>query len=132
MCRAIGAALLGPEGRIEFRQYDSDKAFETGAQAARYDLVFVSGSEILEAGLAGKLTPGPPIYFASVAVMAPDASPAKGLADLGAQSICFSLGSNAHRNLEAWFAAHKLDFIRMGYREDVELFDAYNVQVCKG
>ena len=130
VCRAIGAAVLGPEDRIEFRQYDSDKAFETVRSGAD-DLVFLSGSEILEAGLAGKLTPGPPIYFASVAVMVPDASPARGLADLAAQSICFSMGSNAHRNLEAWFAAHKLDFIRMGYQEDAELFDAYNVQVCK-
>jgi ABC-type amino acid transport substrate-binding protein len=27
LCRAVGAALLGPEGRIEFHPYDSDKAF---------------------------------------------------------------------------------------------------------
>jgi general L-amino acid transport system substrate-binding protein len=131
VCRAIGAALLGPEGRIEFHQYDSNKAFDA-ARAGSDDVFFLSGSEILAAGLAGKVTPGPAIYFATTAVMVADASPVRDLADLAGQSICFSQGANAHRNLEAWFAAHRLDFIRMGYQEDVELFDTYNAQVCRG
>ena len=131
LCRSIGASLLGPEGRIEFRQYDSDKAFDA-ARAGAIDVSFLSASEIADAGLAGNLVPGPAIYFAATAVMVADDSPARHVADLAAQAICFSQGANAHRHLEAWFAAQKLDFTRMGYQEDVELFDAYHARQCQG
>lgn len=131
VCRAIGAALLGPDGRIEFHAYDSDKSFDA-VRTGDDDLFFLSGSEILDEGLAGNVTPGPAIFFATTAVMVADASPAQNLADLAGQPICFSQGDGAHRHLEAWFAAHRLDFVRMGYQEDVELFDAYNAQACRG
>ena len=131
LCRAIGAALLGPQGRFEFHQYDSDKAFDA-ARSGSDDVMFLSGSEIVAAGLAGKVTPGPAVYFASTAVMVAGDSPARTLADMAGQSICFRQGFNAHRNLEAWFAAHGLSYIRMGYEEDVELYDTYNAQVCHG
>jgi general L-amino acid transport system substrate-binding protein len=131
VCRAIGAAVLGPEGRLEFHQYDSDKAYDK-VRGGELDVSFVSGSEILDGGFAGKIIPGPTIFFESTGVMVADASPAQHLADLEGQSICFSQGANAHRHLEAWFAAHQLDFTRMGYQEDVELFDTYNAQVCRG
>jgi general L-amino acid transport system substrate-binding protein len=39
LCRAIGAALLGSEGRIEFHPYDSDRAFARVADGAD-DLFF--------------------------------------------------------------------------------------------
>ena len=55
LCRAIGAALLGPEGRIEFRAYDSDRAFERVRDAAD-DLSFLDGAEILDQHLAGRTT----------------------------------------------------------------------------
>lgn len=131
VCRAIGAAMLGPEGRIEFSQYDSDKAYDL-MRHGDVDVSFVSASEILAAGIAGEIVPGPAIFFEATAVMVAGASPAQHLADLAGQPICFSQGANAHRNLEAWFAAHRLDFTRMGYQEDVELFDTYNAQVCRG
>ena len=131
VCRAIGAALLGPAGRIEFQQYDSDKAFGAARDGA-IDVSFVSGSEIVEAGLAGRIVPGPSIYFAATALMVAGASPAWHVEDLAGRAICFSQGANSHRHLEAWFASRKLDFTRMGYQEDVELFDAYNARQCEG
>jgi general L-amino acid transport system substrate-binding protein len=45
LCRAIGAALLGPQGKIEFHLYDSDAAFARAANGAD-DLFFLDGSEI--------------------------------------------------------------------------------------
>src|SRR5215472_268272 len=44
LCRAIGAALLGPEGKVEFHPYDSAKAFAQRANGAD-DLSFLDGSE---------------------------------------------------------------------------------------
>lgn len=131
MCRAIGAAVLPPTGRIEFRQYDSSKAYDA-VRNGTDDIYFLSASEIVEEDLAGKVLPGPMVFHQTTAVMVADHSSVRELADLAGKPICFSLGSNAQRHLEAWFAAHELDFVRMGYQEDVELNDAYNVQVCHG
>jgi general L-amino acid transport system substrate-binding protein len=129
LCHAVGAALLGPEGRIEFRAYDSDKAFDR-VRDGLDDLSFLDASEILDQGLAGKTIPGPPVVFASTAVMVPGDSPIRLLADLAGKMVCFYQGSNAHRNLEAWMAAHHLDYVRMGLMEYVELYDTYNAGVC--
>ena len=129
LCRAIGAALLGPEGRIEFRPYDSDKAFDR-VRDGTDDLSFLDGSEILGQGLAGRTTLGPPVVFVSTAAMVPGDSAVRSLADLAGKTICFYQGSNAHRNLEAWMAAHRLDFRRMGLMEYGELYDTYNARVC--
>ena len=131
VCRAIGAALLGADGRIEFQQYDSDKAHRAAREGA-VDVSFLSGSEIVEAGLADRVVPGPAIYFASTAVMVAGASPVRHVGDLAGKTICFPQGANSHRHLEAWFAQAKLDFTRMGYQEDVEMFDAYAARQCEG
>jgi general L-amino acid transport system substrate-binding protein len=129
LCRAVGAALLGPEGRIEFRAYDSDKAFER-VENGDDDLFFLDGSEIIDHGLAGKVTLGPAIYFVSTAAMVHGRAPISHLSDLAGKSICFYQGSNAHRHLEGWMAAHRVSFVRMGYMEYGELYDAYDAGVC--
>jgi general L-amino acid transport system substrate-binding protein len=130
LCRAIGAAVLGPEGRIEFRGYDSEKAFDT-ARAGADDVMFLSGTEVLAERLADKAILGPTVYFGATGVMVPDQSPVKQLHDLAGQSICFYQGTNAERDIDAWMAAHGLDFVRKGFMEYVEDYDTYNAQVCK-
>lgn len=129
VCRAIGAAVLGTDGRIDFTQYDSSKAFDA-VRDGTDDVFFLTASEILEEKLAGKVLPGPPVFFQTTAVMVSETSPIQHVADLAGRPICFSMGSNTQRHLEAWFAAHHADFIRMGYQEDVELYDTYDAQVC--
>ena len=129
LCRAIAAALLGPDGRIEFYPYNSDKAFDRVRDGAD-DLSFLDGSEILGQGLAGATIPGPPVVFVSTAAMVHGDSTVESLADLAGKTICFYQGSNAHRNLEAWMVAHRLDFLRIGLKEYGELYDTYNARVC--
>ena len=129
LCRAVGAALLGPEGRIEFRAYDSDKAFARVTDGAD-DLFFLDGSDIADHRLAGAVTLGPAVYFVSTAAMVHGPTPIQQLSDLGGKSICFYQGDNAHLNLEASMAVRRLDFVRMGYMEYGELHDAYNSGVC--
>jgi general L-amino acid transport system substrate-binding protein len=129
LCRAIGAALLGPDGRIEFHPYESDKAFARVADGAD-DLFFLDGSDIADHRLAGAVTPGPAVYFVSTAAMVHGPAPIQQLSDLAAKSICFYQGDDAHLSLEASMAARRLDFVRMGYMEYGELHDAYNSGVC--
>jgi general L-amino acid transport system substrate-binding protein len=129
LCRAIGAALLGPEGRIEFHLYGSDKAFARVTDGAD-DLFFLDGSDIADHRLADAVTLGPAVYFVSTAAMVHGPAPIQQLSDLAGKSICFYQGDNAHLNLEASMAARRLDFVRMGYMEYGELHDAYNSGVC--
>jgi general L-amino acid transport system substrate-binding protein len=129
LCRAIGAALLGPEGKIEFHPYDSDKALARVANGAD-DLFFLDGSDIADHRLAGAVTLGPAVYFVSTAAMVHGPAPIQQLSDLAAKPICFYQGDDAHMNLEASMAARRLDFVRMGYMEYGELHDAYNSGVC--
>jgi general L-amino acid transport system substrate-binding protein len=123
LCRAIGAALIGGEGRIEFHLYDSDRAFARVAKDAD-DLFFLDGSDIADHRLAGAVTLGPAAYFVSTAAMVHGDSAVRQLSDLASKSICFYQGANAHLNVEAAMAARRLDFVRMGYMEYGELHDA--------
>jgi general L-amino acid transport system substrate-binding protein len=130
LCRAIGAALLGSEGRIEFHPYDSDRAYARVADGAD-DLFFLDGSEIADHRLAGAATLGPAVYFVSTAAMVHGAAESiQRLGDLAGKSVCFYQSDNAHLNLEAAMAARRLDFVRMGYMEYGELHDAYNSGIC--
>ena len=129
LCRAIGAAVLGPEGKIEFHLYDSDSAFARVANGAD-DLFFLDGSEIADHRLAGAATLGPAVYFVSTAAMVHGPASIQKLRDLAGKSICFYQGDDAHLTLEASMAARRLDFVRMGYMEYGELHDAYNAGVC--
>ena len=129
LCRAIGSALLGPKGRIEFHPYDSDKAFSRVTDSAD-DLFFLDGSDIADHRLSGAVTLGPAVYFVSTAAMVHGRTPIQRLDDLAGKSICFYQGDNAHLNLEAAMATRRLDFVRMGYMEYGELHDAYNSGVC--
>ncbi|HZZ25641.1 MAG TPA: hypothetical protein VFE60_25175 [Roseiarcus sp.] len=130
LCRAIGATLLGPEGRIEFHPYDSDKAFARVAEGAD-DLFFLDGSDIADHRLAGVAALGPAVYFVSTAAMVHGDSAVRQLSDLAGKSICFYQGDKAHLTLEAAMGARRLDFVRMGYMEYGELHDAYNAQICQ-
>ena len=130
ICRALTSVVLGPQGRLEFRRYDSAKDFDS-LRDGTDEVAFLTGSEILDHKLVGDLVPGPPIFYETTAVMVAANSPLQRLSELGGKPICYSLGGNAQRHLEAWFAAHHLDFIRQGFQEDVEMLDAYDVQYCQ-
>lgn len=129
LCRAIGAALLGPDGRIEFRPYDSNHAFERVEESAD-DLSFLDGSDIADHRLAGKIALGPAVYFVATAAMVHGDSTIRRLADLAGKSICFYQGASAQMHLEGWMAARRLSFARMGYMEYGELNDAFNARIC--
>jgi general L-amino acid transport system substrate-binding protein len=129
LCRAIGAAVLGPQGKIEFHLYDSDGAFARVANGAD-DVFFLDGSEIADHRLAGTAIVGPAVYFVTTAAMVHGPASIHELSDLAAKSVCFYQGDDAHLTLEASMAARRLHFVRMGYMEYGELHDAYNAGVC--
>ena len=131
LCRAIASVALGPNGRLEFRRYDSEKAFGE-VRAGKDDVSFLTGREMIDNGLTGKMIAGPAIFVETMAVMVPSDSPLQRLEQLAKHPICFALLQHAQDHLTSWFATRGLDFVRMGFQEDVEMNDAYAVNYCAG
>jgi len=132
LCRAIASVVLGSDGRLEFTNYDSEKAF-AAARAGHEDVMFLTGREMVENRLAGQVIPGPAIFIETTSVMVHEDEPYKHLSELADKPICFSLSDgHAQYHLQAWFDAQKLAFQRMGFQEDVEMNDAYAVRYCHG
>lgn len=129
VCRAVAAAVLGSPDRIEYHVYESSKDFDA-VRNQQDDLYFLTGSEINEQNLAGKVVPGPTVFVESDAVMVASASAAHHVADLAGDSICFMIGSSAERSLEAYFDVMHLDWLRRAFSEDGEMIDTYIVQNC--
>jgi general L-amino acid transport system substrate-binding protein len=129
LCRAIASVVLGPDGRLEFTRYDSEKAF-AAARAGHDDVMFLTGREMVENGLTGQVIPGPSIFVETTAVIVQEDSPYPHLADLAGKPICYAQGPHAEYHLQDWFAAHKLAFVPMGFQEDVEMNDGYKVSYC--
>ncbi|MDQ2804996.1 MAG: transporter substrate-binding domain-containing protein, partial [Pseudomonadota bacterium] len=95
------------------------------------DLFFLTGSAVSEQGLAPYILPGPTVFIERLALMVPQASAARRPADLAGATVCLMIGSNAQRALEATAERQHMNIVRLGFEEDVEMLDAYNVQRCQ-
>lgn len=129
LCRAVGTAAAGSGVTVDAHAYYADETFDAVRKGSD-DLFFLTGAEMVEQKLAGAILPGPPVFFETSAVMVPDGSPARGLADLAGAPVCFMQGEPAHHHLEAAFAARHLPFVRMGYQEPIEMDDAFDAGRC--
>ncbi len=130
LCRAVAVAVLGPKGGIVFTLIDSDRDFDA-VRNGQEDLLFLSSGTMVGERLSDRLLLGPPAYMAAMALMVPEASPVRALRDLAGQSICFMIGNGAERAMEAALERDGLEVKRLGFEEDVEMRDAYNVGRCQ-
>ena len=130
VCRAVASAVLGSPDRIEFHGYETPGEF-SGVRGHRDDIFFLAGSEIDDNDLAGRIVPGPAVFLESDAVMVPAGSPARHVADLAGDTICFLSGSGAERSLESCFDSLHKGFLPMPFSEHGEMDDAYDVQRCR-
>jgi general L-amino acid transport system substrate-binding protein len=130
ICRAIAAAVLKSPDRIEYHEYETPKDFDA-VRNHQDDVYFLTGSEINEQKLAGKVVPGPTVFVESHAVMVVSNSSVRHVGDLTKESICFMIGSSVARSLEAYFAALHRNWLRRPFSEEGEMIDTYNVQNCR-
>jgi len=129
VCRAVAAAVLGSPDHVEYHIYETPKDFDA-VRNQQDDLYFLTGSEINEQNLAGKLVPGPTVFVESDAIMVASDSAAHHVKELAGDSICFMIGSSAERSLEAYFDELHQNWFRRAYSEDGEMLDTYVVQNC--
>jgi general L-amino acid transport system substrate-binding protein len=130
VCRGIAAAVLGSPDRIDYHEYETAKQFD-GVRNQDDDVYFVTGSEIAEQGLAGKIVPGPTVFVESHNVMVPSGSAARHVSDLAGQPICFLTGSQAERSLADYFDTFHKSFLHLPFSEEGEMNDAYSAQRCR-
>jgi general L-amino acid transport system substrate-binding protein len=129
ICRAVAAAVLGSPDRIEYHEYETPKQFDA-VRSQQDDVYFLTGAEINEQKLAGKVVPGPTVFVESHNVMVPSNSAAHHVSDLAGNTICFLIGSLSERSLNAYFATLQKSWLHLSYSENEEMNDAYNVQRC--
>jgi general L-amino acid transport system substrate-binding protein len=129
LCRAVATAVLGSGAKIEFHPYLLDQSYDP-IRHGTDDLSFLTESEIVEAGLTGMVSPGPPVFFESMAVLVPADSPARHVADLAGQNICAEPGTGAERSIAPWFAARHLPLSYFPFQESDEELDAFYAGRC--
>ncbi len=130
LCRAIAVAGLGPEGKASFTVIDSAKDFDA-ARAGRFDVMFLTGGTLASERLADRVALGPPAFIETESVMVPESSAVRSVRDLAGASVCFMIGTAAQRALEGALEREHVEIRRLGFGEDVELRDAYNVGRCQ-
>ena len=129
VCRAVAAAVLASPDAIQYHEYQTPKNFDA-VRNQQDDLSFLTGTEISEQKLAGKVLPGPTVFIESHAVMVPDGAAAKHVGDLAGDSICYMIGSPVERSLAAYFEGLHKSYIHRAFSENGEMVDTYIAQNC--
>jgi general L-amino acid transport system substrate-binding protein len=129
LCRAVAVAVLGPGGRSTFTVIDSVADFDA-ARDGRLDVLFLTGGTLASERLADRVALGAPAFVETESVMVPEASSVRSVGDLAGASVCFMIGTGAQRALEGALERDRVAVKRLGFGEDVELRDAYNVGRC--
>jgi general L-amino acid transport system substrate-binding protein len=129
ICRAVGTAAAGPSVKVELAIYDADATYDRVRRGSD-DVFFLSGSQIIAQKLERYILPGPAAFVEATAVMVAANAAFVRPTDLAGEPVCFLQGDVSHRQLEAYFAERHLAFIRMGFQEEAELYDAFDAQHC--
>ncbi|MGC9195991.1 MAG: hypothetical protein ACP5IL_11120 [Syntrophobacteraceae bacterium] len=129
VCRAVADAVLGSPDRIQFHGYVTPKGFDT-ARKQKDDICFLTGTEIANHQMAGKVLPGLTVFVESQNVMVTTNSSVRHLAGLAGDSICYMTGSPAEQSLDAYFAGIHKHFSHRAFSEFGEMNDTYRVQNC--
>jgi general L-amino acid transport system substrate-binding protein len=130
ICRAVAAAVFGPDAPFVYHGYDTDKDYDH-VRDGDDDVSFLAYEEMLEKKLTDKQMPGPAVFIETNDLMVHADAKFRDLNDLIGKSICFMSASDAERALQAYYLQRKVDMLWMPYWEDEEMNDAYNVARCE-
>lgn len=127
LCRAVAVAALGPQARVEVQVFGEGSLLDP-VRSGAVDLVLLSGDVVAAEGLAGSVVRGPTVFIEQVVLMVREPAAARVPADLAGAAVCFMIASPAHAALEAALAGP--GFVRLGFEEEAEMLDAFNVGRC--
>lgn len=130
ICRAIATAVFGASARYAYHKYEADNDYDAVREGAD-EVSFLSFSEMADHKVTDRLLPGPTVFVETHDILVAVDSPAKHAADLGMSTMCFMSASAPNASLDAWFEERNIPLIRYAFREEGEMYDAYEVQRCK-
>lgn len=127
-CRAVAAAVIGPDAPIEFNGYALRKDFD---RARGLDaLTFLTTTEIFANELFGAVMPGPAVFYETTNLLVDDASPIRKVADIAGTMVCAEPGTTADRNLLGYVRSHGMAIKYSGWQEVEEMMDAFQAGRC--
>lgn len=130
VCKAVALAVLGSADKIEFHGYDGADDL-AGLANGEDDIAFLTGREMHQTGVTGRVIPGPVVFVESLRLMLPDNAGPRHLADVdGDKGVCFENGSPVEHLLPAYFSSRQKSWLSEGYTEEGEMIDVYNVHRC--
>jgi general L-amino acid transport system substrate-binding protein len=129
ICRAVATAVLGAPDLVSFSYYESPAQFARAGNGED-DLAFLTGTEVQLNALAGKVLPGPAVFYETHTVVVPADSKAHNVADLANEKICVLTGSRVERSLTNYFERRNLPLHPFPFTEDGEMVDAYEAKMC--
>ena len=129
ICRAVAVAALGQKARYAFHRYEADNDYATVRDGSD-QVSFSTLAEMTDHKVADELAPGPTVFVETHDLLVAEDSPGKRAEDLRMASVCFLSESAPNSSLDAWYESRKIPLIRFAFREDGEMYDAYEVQRC--
>jgi general L-amino acid transport system substrate-binding protein len=127
LCRAVAAAILGPQAHYAIKGYpDNDTALHA-LQAGEVDLIPTVDPH---AQASNNALFTQPVLNDAVGLLVPAASHLTTLARLSGRRICFLAETNVEDSLRAYFAAHHLELASFPFSEQGEMEAAFATHNC--
>ena len=126
LCRAVAAALLGPNPHVAFKGYPDDATAAAALRKGEVDLIPTLSADFTHS-TDPTLTQTRPVLSDPITLLV-----AVGitLPQLAGKKICFLAETEAESALRDYFAARKLDFVPFPFQEQGEMEAAYTTHNC--
>jgi general L-amino acid transport system substrate-binding protein len=129
LCRAVAAAILGPNPRIILKGFPDNDTALAALRAHEVDLVPTVSDDFTHATASG-ITLSRPALIDAQSFLVLRASAIAKPQDLAGKKICFLTGSEAETDLHAWFNRHHLTFVPFPFQEEGEMEAAFVTNNC--
>jgi general L-amino acid transport system substrate-binding protein len=129
ICKAVGIAALGMQGKIDITTFNSELEAEQGLSHSRVDLV-VGVSPRVSAAAHWQVAFGPPVFYDGLAVLVRPDVPAKSIRDLANRKICVIDGTDNDRMLQARASTFAAKLRVATWQEEGEMDDAIATHWC--
>jgi general L-amino acid transport system substrate-binding protein len=130
-CRAVAAAVLGDQTKVEFRPVTAGERF-VALSSGEVDLLSISSTHTLSRDAPGgnALSFGPVFFYDGQGLMVPVASGIRRLQDLAGKPICVESGTNTELNLADRMRELGVAYQPLRFQSGEQAYPAYEQGRC--
>jgi general L-amino acid transport system substrate-binding protein len=129
LCRAVAAAVLGKDARVQVTRYPDDRTSMSGLSAGRVEMVATLTDDFTHA-VGTHLEFTRPVLWDGVGFLVPASRPVTRPRQLSGKKICFLAETNVEESVRAWFAREHLEFVPFPFQEEGEMEAAFATGNC--